>query len=128
MKAIDTKHIKVRRAYNQKLLTLKDNDETIWLKRAYNLKLFATSGLLQYLKDEQAGVLIILFGSYADGWDRKDSDIDLAFIGAKIELNITKYEKILNRKIHISHYDELRNIDEHLRVNILNGITLHGHV
>lgn len=128
MKAIEEKHIRVRRAYNQKLLTLKDDDETIWLKRAHNLALLTSSGLLKHLKEKQPGVTIILFGSFADGQDTKNSDIDLAFIGEKILLDLRPYEALLNRKIHVSHYDELRKINGHLRDNILNGITLHGHV
>ncbi|MBR9702497.1 nucleotidyltransferase domain-containing protein [Candidatus Woesearchaeota archaeon] len=128
MKAIDTKHIKVRRAYNQKLITLNDKQETIWLKRAYNLKLLATSGLLTQLKKKLPGITVILFGSFADGQDTNGSDIDLAFIGEKINIDLSSYETLLNRKIHVSHYDELRKINGHLRVNILNGITLHGHI
>ena len=43
-------------------------------------------------------------------------------------LKLEEYEKALNRKININFYDLWKNIHEHLRNNILNGILLHGSI
>lgn len=52
------------------------------------------------------GTTVILFGSYSRGDDTINSDIDIAIIGAKERtIKLTKYEKILERKIVINSYD-----------------------
>lgn len=103
--------------------------KAIELKRVENLKNIYLSGLTEYLERELAGSSIILFGSYSQGEDTNTSDIDLAVIERKDKmLLLDEYEKILNRKININFYNSWKNIHEHLRNNILNGIILQGSV
>ncbi|MBI2656936.1 nucleotidyltransferase domain-containing protein [Candidatus Woesearchaeota archaeon] len=105
----------------------RDKPKAIELKRVENLKSVYLSGLSDYLESELAGGTILLFGSYSLGEDTIASDIDIAVIGRKEKmLEIEEYEKTLNRKININFYDLWKNIHEHLRNNILNGILLHG--
>ena len=105
----------------------KDNPLVFNLKRAENLKMLYESGLAKYLSDNFAFTTIILFGSYSLGEDIETSDIDLAIIGSKEKkLNLEKFEKLLQRKISINFYDNLKDIENNLKSNILNGITLKG--
>ncbi|MFH0701486.1 MAG: nucleotidyltransferase domain-containing protein [Candidatus Woesearchaeota archaeon] len=107
----------------------RDDFQLLWLKRADNLKQIYESGLAKYLYDSFPGDTIFLFGSYAMGEDTIKSDLDLAVIGAKEKsLNLTAFEKILQRPIIINYYPSLQNIDKHLRNNILNGMVLKGAV
>lgn len=99
------------------------------LKRADNLKQIYESGLADFLEKEFAGAAIILFGSYSRGEDIADSDIDIAVVGRKDKLiDLTDYEKLLERTINLSFYGSFKEIHKHLRENICNGITLAGGV
>ena len=107
----------------------RDNTKAIALKRINNLKLIYESGLADFLEQRFLGCTIILFGSYSLGEDTINSDIDLAVIGSKKkDIDLTKFEKLLERTILINFFDNLRKINKNLRENIINGITLHGSV
>ncbi len=99
------------------------------LKRIENLKNLYLSGVFDYLEKELAGATIMLFGSYSMGEDTNTSDIDLAVIGRKDKmLELEKFERTLNRKIHVIFHESWKKLDNNLRNNILNGILIHGGV
>ena len=105
----------------------RENHQIIWLKRADNLKQIYETGLVQFLYDSMPQATIILFGSYSSGEDTIKSDIDLAAINIKYkELDLKKFEQILERKIIVNSYESFKKIDTHLLNNILNGIVLKG--
>jgi len=107
----------------------RDNSLVIELKRTENLKNIYLSGLSPYLEQELRGSTIILFGSYSRGEDALNSDIDIAVIERKDKLlHLEQYEKMLNRKINIQFYNSWKEIQPHLKNNILNGIILYGSV
>src|SRR3989338_8839887 len=64
----------------------RDNPNAIELKRVQNLKNIYISKLLDYLRKELPGGIIILFGSYSLGEDVLGSDIDLVVLGRKDKL------------------------------------------
>jgi len=104
-----------------------NNNKVMQLKRADNLKQIYESGLADLLEKKFIGTTIILFGSYSRGDDTINSDIDIAIIGAKERvIDLTKYEKILERKIMISFYDSFKKIHKNLKENLANGIILAG--
>jgi predicted nucleotidyltransferase len=107
----------------------RDNHKVMQLKRADNLKQIYETGLADFLEKEFAGATIILFGSYSRGEDIINSDIDIAIVGRKDKLvDLTKYEKWLERRININSYDSFKNIHKHLKENLCNGIILTGGV
>jgi|SRR3989344_695436 len=107
----------------------RDEPKAIELKRVENLKNIYLSGLSDYLEKELAGGTVILFGSYSRGEDTNTSDIDFAVIERKDKLlRLDEYEKMLYREININFYSSWKDIHEHLKNNILNGILLHGSV
>jgi predicted nucleotidyltransferase len=107
----------------------RDNQRSIELKRIENLKNIYLSGLSDYLEQELPGGTAVLFGSYSLGEDTNTSDIDIAVIERKDKLlSLDKYEKILNRKINVNFYKSWKEIQQHLKNNILNGILLQGRV
>jgi predicted nucleotidyltransferase len=129
--------ISVRKDKRIKLLSIelnRDNSKAIEMKRAENLKLIYESGLSDFLFNEFPGCSIILFGSYSRGEDvwageteENRSDIDIAIIGAKEkEVNLTRFEKMLERKVSINFYESWKKIHRHLKNNILSGILLKG--
>ncbi len=105
----------------------RENQKVIWLKRVDNLKQIYESGFIEYLYEQYPPAAIILFGSYSLGEDTYQSDIDIAIIGNKEkDIDLTDYEKILERPININYYKSLKEIDNNLKINILRGITLKG--
>jgi predicted nucleotidyltransferase len=114
----------------------RDNLKALELKRAENLKKIYESGLFRFLEDNFPGTTIILFGSYSRGDDvwsndpeRHKSDIDIAIIGTKEkEIDITKFNNLLEKEIIINFYPSFREIHKNLKDNILNGIVLSGSV
>ena len=114
----------------------RDDTKAINLKRIENLKMTYESGISDYLAESFPGCTVILFGSYSFGEDvwintehGHKSDIDIAVIGTKgKEIDLTKFEKILERQIVINFYTSFKNIHKNLRNNILSGISLNGRV
>ncbi|MBU3907154.1 MAG: nucleotidyltransferase domain-containing protein [Nanoarchaeota archaeon] len=107
----------------------RDNHKIMQLKRVDNLKQIYESGFADFIEKEFAGATIVLFGSYSRGEDTLTSDIDIAVIGRKEkEIELTKYEKTLEREIRINFYPSFREIHKNLKENILNGIILVGGV
>lgn len=112
----------------------RDNPLVIGYKRAENLRMLYESGLAEFLHETFPGGTIILFGSYSRGedvWTKEleeyKSDIDIAIIGTKSKgIDLTKYEKELEREIVINFYPSWKDIHKHLKNNILNGIVLDG--
>jgi predicted nucleotidyltransferase len=107
----------------------RDNHNAIDMKRVENLKMIYESGIVRFLTDNLPGSTIILFGSYSKGDDISTSDIDIAVIGMKNkELDLTTFNKLLEKEVIINFYPSFSKIQEHLRNNILNGIILSGSV
>ncbi len=104
-----------------------ENQRVMELKRIENLEMIYESGLVSFLSENLSGVAIILFGSYSRGDDIFNSDIDLAIIGRKEKpVDLSKFEKILNKKITLNFYNNLKSIEKNLQNNLLNGIVLNG--
>lgn len=107
----------------------RDNPEVIQKKRLENLQLLFDSGLTEFLEETFPASTIILFGSFSLGEDTIDSDIDIAIIGAKEkDVDTETYEHLLKRQINLQFFSDFSSIVEHLKSNILNGITLSGYV
>lgn len=127
---LDYKLILKREEDNIKLNKIKlnrDNSFVLELKRVENLKQIYESKLVEDLERKFPGSTIILFGSYSRGEDRYNSDIDIAVIySKKKQIDLKSFEKKLERNININFYDNLKEINNELKSNILNGITLRG--
>ena len=97
------------------------------LKRLFNLKELYSSGLLAALSIEFPGSAIVLFGSYSNGEDTEDSDIDIAIIGYhEKEINIRLFEKLLQRSLQFHFFKKSTDVHADLRENIINGVVLEG--
>lgn len=101
-------------------------------KKIYNELKLKQSGLLQFLEEEFNFPTIILFGSYQRAEDNVNSDIDI-FILTEIKkrLNLTKFEKNLNRKIQLhimnqKQFNQNKKNNPELINTIINGNVLLG--
>ena len=124
--------IKIKKDMESKRLSIelnRDNHYMIWLKRVDNIKQIYESGLVQFIYDNYHSATIILFGSFAFGEDTINSDIDVAVIGSKENnIDLSVFDKILDRKVVIHHYKNFKDIDPYLLNNICNGIILKGSI
>lgn len=105
----------------------RSNPETAHLKKVDNLRKIYESELFNFLEKEFAGATIVLFGSYSRGEDTTSSDLDIAVVGRKEKpIDLTEFEKNLERKIIINNYNSFKDIHKNLKENICNGIVLAG--
>ena len=103
-----------------------EKKEYKFYKKIYNLN--QIKGLIKFLKDNIMPKTIILFGSYSRGEDTEESDIDL-FIQCKEEkIDISKFEKFLNRNIQLHFKKDFKEYSKELKNNIINGIILEGYL
>jgi len=107
----------------------RDDHRTMQMKRADNLRLVYETCLADFLEREFAGATLILFGSYSRGEDTVNSDVDVAIIGRKDKkIDLTAYERVLERKINLNFYNSLQAVHKSLRENLCNGIVISGGV
>ena len=70
---------------------------------------------------------IILFGSTSKGEIKEDSDIDIAIIGIKKDIDIKNFEARIKRKIQILWFKSMEEVkNNELKNSIINGVTLSG--
>lgn len=102
------------------------------LKLFYNLEKLRKSELIKNLELTFEYPVIILFGSYLNATDNKDSDIDICIItNSKYKFNINKYENIIERKISLHIFNKMEwketiKNNTYLANNIINGLVLSG--
>ncbi len=101
----------------------------IELKRIDNIKRIYESGVLDFLKTEFSPESISVIGSYSRGEDIGDSDVDFVLITKKDykNLDLNKFEKELNKKIHLIVVD-YNKISEEFYINLINGVILQGYL
>lgn len=84
--------------------------------------------LRDYIYDSCMPDAIILFGSASRGEDIEESDIDLFIQSPQKNLNLSKYERTLNRNINLFFEEKFSRLSPELKNNILNGIVLRGYI
>ena len=105
------------------------------LKIAFSIKNIQDSHILTYLeKNIPAISSITLYGSTAQGIDDQKSDIDILIIGQKNKIDISQYEKKINKEINLlilkwSEWRQQANQDKPFyREIIKDGIALFGDI
>ena len=97
-------------------------------KRNWLVFKITESGLIDYIQKETLPSSIILFGSGAKATFTEKSDIDIFVESNEAKLDLTKYERKLNRKINLLFEQNINNLSKELRNNIINGVVLHGFI
>jgi predicted nucleotidyltransferase len=126
----------------QKLSLIKKKDATLYptyfanresqkykfYKKNWLIFKITESGLIEHIQKKTFPSSIILFGSGAKATFTEKSDIDIFVESNKTKLDLTKYEKKLNRKINLLFEQNINNLSKELRNNIINGIVLYGFI
>lgn len=106
----------------------RDDEEFKFLKRIDTIMKIKESGLMNHITENFMPDTIILFGSSSKGEDLEDSDIDLFVLSEKEKIDLSKFEKKLNRKINIFFSNNFNKISKELKNNIINGTILKGYL
>lgn len=104
-----------------------DNPSFRFYKKINNQINIHESGILEFIEQEFNPDSIILFGSYAKGEDLENSDIDIFIQAKEKEVDLSKYEKKLSKKIQLFFAENLNKLPKELANNILNGTKLDGY-
>ncbi|MGV8162000.1 MAG: nucleotidyltransferase domain-containing protein [Candidatus Nanoarchaeia archaeon] len=96
-------------------------------KMLFALDQIYDSGLVDYLEEKFMPGCIILFGSIRKGEYTEESDIDIFLEMTKTEIDLSEYEKKLDKKIQLFFKPDIKTVPENMRNNIANGIILSGY-
>ncbi|MBL7169758.1 MAG: nucleotidyltransferase domain-containing protein [Candidatus Aenigmarchaeota archaeon] len=109
-----------------------ESDSCIFYKKVFNLYRLERYAIIEELKRFFRPEIIVLFGSFAKGEDIEESDIDVLIISNVVDIldnvNLSKYEKLLNRKINLHILPSLEKSSNEFKNTIANGIVLHGYL
>jgi len=104
-------------SFSNKYKTLKRNDLLMRLEE---------SGLIKELEKTFTPNCVVLYGSAVEGTDDERGDIDIFVQSSKKNIDISNYEKKINRKINILYEFDMKKIDNKLKNTLANGIILNG--
>ena len=121
---------------NQRLIKPNMEDKFfLQLKIAFSIKKIQDSHLIKFLEEKIPAISsITLYGSIAEGKDDSKSDIDLLIIGQDKKLDISSYEKKINKEINllIMKWSDWRihssKDKPFYRDVVKNGIALYGDI
>lgn len=105
-----------------------DSEKFRLLKRQNNIR--SLNKLVDFFLDKyDYPEAIILFGSYASGYDTEQSDIDILIITPKeLDLDLRRFERELERRISIHELKDLKSASKEFINNIINGVVLYGYL
>ena len=103
-----------------------DDENFRFYKKIANMVNLKESGVVKELENKLTPDAIVLFGSYAKGEDTEKSDIDIFLASKEKKIELTRYEKKLNRKIQLFFSEDIGKLPKELQNNVLNGIILSG--
>jgi len=106
----------------------RDNEKFVEYKKISIIFELNNSGLINFLWRSLSPETIILYGSYARGESTDESDVDIFIIGKEKNINLTIFEKKLNKRIHIIFENNIKKISNELKNNLINGIVLKGYL
>jgi len=105
----------------------RENKDFVFYKKISILYELKESGLVDFLEENLSPSAIILYGSYAKGESIESSDLDIFIVGREKNIHLDKFEKKLNKEIHLMFCEDIRKISKELKSNLANGIVLWGY-
>lgn len=106
------------------------NDERFLMwKKLQNLQKIFESGIIAEIKRASNPQAIILLGSYNDGTDTEESDIDIAIVrpARRAQTDTARFEKALARRVSTKIIDPKRAAPEFM-ISIINGTKIDGYL
>ncbi|MGD9276577.1 MAG: nucleotidyltransferase domain-containing protein [Candidatus Pacearchaeota archaeon] len=122
--------IKINKGIYPSFKAARDNDNGVFknYKILNMLERLNSSGLIDFIWDDCHPGSIVLYGSAQRGEDIGGSDIDLFVESKEKKMSFKKFEKKLNREIHVFFEKDFSKLNKELKNNIINGIKLKGYL
>ncbi len=93
-------------------------------KRLYNIDSLYDCGLVDFLRKDDPEAIVV-FGSYSNGFDKKDDTIEIAVITEEThKFKLEKFEAKLKRKISVKQINSPSSMGE--LEKLANGVVLYG--
>lgn len=106
-----------------------DDDLFRQRKHLYNLQSLYQNGVVDVLTDTLRPDALVLFGSFLQGTDREDSDIDIAVVnGRDAVIDLGTHETELGRRFQLVRIGDPRKEEPEFRNTLANGHVLTGHL
>ena len=102
---------------NENYRVFKRNDLLVRLKDC---------GLIKEIEEKFTPNSIVLYGSAVDGRDDERGDVDVFIQSNAGDIELSKYEHELKRKITLLFEPDMKKIDDKLKNTLANGIVLSG--
>lgn len=106
----------------------RDNSRFILFKKLSIIYELNESGLVDELWEKLSPESIILYGSHAKGESVENSDVDIFIVGKEKKLDISSFEKKLEKNIHLMFGQDIGKISKELKNNLINGVILKGYL
>jgi len=106
---------------------LRENKRFVLWKKLSIIYELEESGLVDFLWEHFFPKAIILYGSYAKGESVENSDLDLFITGKEKKIDMEKFEKKLNKEIHLMFEEDAKKIPKELKNNLINAVVLRGY-
>ncbi len=106
----------------------RENEDFKLLKKQNLFWRIHKCGLIPFLDEKVKPNCIVLFGSASRGEDTELSDIDLFVQAEEIEIDLKRYEKMMNRKINLFFEPKIDALSKELMNNIINGQVVYGYL
>lgn len=98
-------------------------------KQLHNLRMLFESGVIDVIEDTFRPDAVVLFGSYLQGTDREDSDVDVAIAnGRDADVDLVGYESTLGRTFQVVHIGDPSEEEPEFRNTLANGYVLGGYL
>ena len=104
------------------------NSSYKFYKRNYVVFKIKKSGLIDFIQKQTLPSSILLFGSGAKATFTEKSDIDIFVEAKESTIDLSKYEKKLNKTINLLFEPNINDLSQELRNNIINGVILYGSI
>lgn len=83
-------------------------------------------GLIKEIEEKFTPNSIVLYGSAVDGRDDERGDVDIFVQSNAGDIELSKYEYKLERKITLLFEPDMKKIDDKLKNTLANGVVLSG--
>lgn len=99
------------------------------VKKIINLEKLENSGIKERLEEKLRPEAVVLIGSFLEGRDDEESDIDLAIInGRNRDVDLRDFEEELGRDIQLTHVENPREENPEFKNSLANGLVLYGYL
>lgn len=131
LQELDERGLVAKREESKMTFYTANRDDSVFRrrKRLHNLQVLYDSGVVDVLEGTFRPDAIVLFGSYLEGADREDSDVDIAVVnGRDADVDLGEYEAEIGRAFQVVQTSDPTEEEPEFRNTLANGYLLAGYL